>query len=211
MISEDEALAAYASVEAAYRQQQWQEVLSRSQLLRDALDPAEDRLRPRLLLLEGHALLHGCADPLGAEERYRRVLRTDDASLRPWAEEALAGLSGSPPVQEIAEPVHPVFAAAAEPTGEALGADPFPFTAAATGVAPQDMATAAMPWLEPSPEPSPRPAVADVAVVRDPLPLISGQQAPEEYVIELEPVPAVEPDPAASAELAEGLLRVRLH
>jgi hypothetical protein len=50
-----------------------------------------------------------------------------------------------------------------------------------------------------------------VAVVRDPLPLISGQQAPEEYVIELEPVPAVEPDPAASAELAEGLLRVRLH
>ncbi|MEB3266134.1 MAG: hypothetical protein VKN13_05905 [Cyanobacteriota bacterium] len=203
MISESQALEAYTAVEAAYTQQLWSEVLGLGQALREALDADDDLLLPRLLLLEGHALLHGYADAQAAGERYRRVLGSADASLRQLAEEAIASLGGLQPDLDPASDLAPP----AERTGLETGsADSFPFTATAVGVAPAAMADAAMPWLD---RDEPQPVPMDVVVVNDPLPVQGSGVEPQEEVLEVAPVQPPESAADLTVGLAEGLLRVR--
>lgn len=212
MISETQALEDYGAIEQAYEQRRWQEVLSLAPALRDLLDGQEDRLRPRLLLLEGHAQLHGRVNPEAAGNLYRQVLSSGDATLRQLAAEALATL---------AEPMGaPMGAPEADGSNVDMGAaDPFPFAAVAVGDPPAGMETAAMPWLvdqaAAAESDAPESAATEVSVVNDPMPLATGPAAGlRESVVDLEPAgpePAdPEPDRKTWPELARGLLRVQL-
>lgn len=232
MISETQALEDYGAIEQAYEQRRWQEVLSLAPALRDLLDGQEDRLRPRLLLLEGHAQLHGRVNPEAAGNLYRQVLSSGDATLRQLAAEALATL---------AEPMGaPMGAPEADGSNVDMGAaDPFPFAAVAVGDPPAGMETAAMPWLvdqaaaaetgaavtdaavtdaaesDAAESGAPESAATEVSVVNDPMPLATGPAAGlRESVVDLEPAGPQPTDPGPDRktwpELARGLLRVQL-
>jgi len=105
----------YQTIEQAYCESRWREVLREGEKLLDAVARAEggetEGLAERLQLLLGHTHLYGFADRDAAEDHYSAVLRSRaDASLRQIASEGLArcnqprGSGADPAAEALSEP-----------------------------------------------------------------------------------------------------------
>lgn len=105
----------YQTIEQAYCESRWREVLREGEKLLDAVARAEggetEGLAERLQLLLGHTHLYGFGDRDAAEDHYSAVLRSRaDASLRQIASEGLArcnqprGSGADPAAEALSEP-----------------------------------------------------------------------------------------------------------
>ena len=143
----------YAAIERQYGQGQWQQVLETSAvLLRDLADTPDTAVRQRLLLLQGHTLLHGLGQAAAAAALYQQVLDTQPEPVLKTI--ALHELARAQAMEEGT--VHDQPLAVAEPAMVAAPLSPaFPFSAGAIGTPPAELQASAMPWLEALPEPEP--------------------------------------------------------
>jgi len=113
--ADDDLIHRYQTIEQAYCESRWREVLREGEKLLDELARGEggetEGLTERLQLLLGHTHLYGFADRDAAEDHYSAVLRSRaDTSLRQIASEGLArcnqprGSSGDPATETLNEP-----------------------------------------------------------------------------------------------------------
>jgi len=196
----------YAAIERKYSLGQWQQVLEDSEaLLADLPSDDASSLRQRLLLLQGHARLHGLGQVDAAAALYQQVLDSrPEAVLEAVAQQELARARSREQAMDQA----------------------FPFKAEAVGTPPTGQAVAAAPWLETLSQTTPEPESQSVLTAQppwveqlaapEPLTPVELVEEPEQIDVRLaEPTQAVIVDlapwsPAEEAELAKGLLEVVL-